>query len=36
MSLATALATDATFVTLDNKLKRLAEQARPSSSAGDD
>lgn len=36
MSLATALVADATFVTLDKKLQRLAEQARPSSSAADD
>jgi predicted nucleic acid-binding protein len=36
MSLATALATNATFVTLDKKLQRLAEQVRPSASAGDD
>jgi len=36
MSLATALATNATFVTLDKKLQGLAEQARPSGSACDD
>jgi predicted nucleic acid-binding protein len=36
MSLATALVTNATFVTLDEKLQRLAEQARPSASASDD
>jgi predicted nucleic acid-binding protein len=36
MSLATALATDATFLTLDKKLQQLAEQARPTGSAPDD
>ncbi len=36
ISLATALSTNATFVTLDKELQRFAEESRPSGSAGDD